>query len=81
MLHDAPKSCCVYEFFVDKGNDKSSIEDLVKFTCDTRCVSRQNWTADPCPHDENYCENFCPVSRCIQELGPARKDDLPVDGY
>jgi len=81
ILRQPPRSCCVYELFGDLGTQETTVEDLVKFTCDTRCVTRREWVGDPCPHDSVYCENFCPVSRHILGLGPAQKEDVPYDGY
>ena len=81
LLRKAPKTCSVFELFGDRGINSITIEDLVKFTCDNRCAARQKWVGDQCPHDEEYCECFCPVSRHIRQLGPARKEDVPYEGY
>lgn len=80
LIRQPPRSCCVYELFADRGTSSCTVEELVKFTCNNRCVSRRKWVDDPCPHNENYCENHCPVSRFIRQEGPST---VPVmsDGY
>jgi hypothetical protein len=81
ILRQPPRSCCVYEMFGDKGTQETTLEELVKFTCDNRCAARQKWVGDPCPHNEDYCEKNCPVSRHIRDMGPARREDVPYEGY
>ena len=80
-MRQPPRSCCVYELFGEKGEQEVSVQDLVKFTCDTRCVTRRQWVGDPCPHNEEYCDNHCPVSRHILGIGPSRSEDVPYESY
>jgi len=81
MTHNPPNSCCVYEFFGTNGNDSSTIEEMVSFTCDVRCKARQGWVGDPCPHDESYCENHCPVSKFITGQKASDVEDVPYEEY
>jgi len=79
MIHQPPHSCCVYEFFGSMGNNEATLEEVVSFTCDTRCRDRQNWVGDPCPHNEEYCSNHCPVSRYILGEDASNIEDVPYD--
>tara|TARA_R100001079_G_C4451472_1_gene153992 strand:+ start:4829 stop:5218 length:390 start_codon:yes stop_codon:yes gene_type:complete len=76
-----PRTCCIYEFFGARGNNEATVEEMVSFTCDTKCVERQQWVGDPCPHNEEYCENHCPVSRYIKGQGPSNYMDVPAEDY
>ena len=82
IKREPPRTCCVYEFFGARGNPSATVEELVKFTCDTKCKERQAWAAsDPCPHDEGYCEQHCPVSRYIRGQGPSQYDEVAAESY
>lgn len=81
ILRDPPRTCCVYELFGDRGVNETTVEELVKFTCDTRCKTRRQWVGDPCPHDENYCENHCPVSKHIMGKPRSKVEEVPYENY
>lgn len=81
IMHSPPRTCCVYEYFGARGHSEVTVEELVKFTCDTKCKERSKWVGDPCPHDETYCEHHCPVSRFIVGAGPSDYDEVTADSY
>lgn len=81
IMRSPPRTCCVYEFFGAQGHSEVSLEELVKFTCDTKCKERRRWPTDPCPHNEEYCERHCPVSRFIRGQGPSNFGDVPAESY
>lgn len=66
---DRPKTCCVYDYFL--RTETTTIEDMVKYTCEHACVLRQKWDYDRVPHDDNYCKHHCPVSRFLTDKGPS----------
>ncbi len=76
-----PNTCCIYELF--SGKEKEfSLEKIVKFVCEKRCVERQQWQGDPVPHTKTYCERFCPMSRYLLNLSTPNVEEIPYKfGY
>lgn len=77
---DKPLTCCVHSLFT-RGTQKSfTLEETVAYTCEKKCVERQAWQGDPVPHDANYCENHCPVSKFIKNEKASDPNDVPKTG-
>jgi hypothetical protein len=66
--------------FAENRQKSYTLEETVEYTCNNKCVARQAWQGDPVPHDENYCENHCPVSGFIMNRKASDEDQVPKSG-
>lgn len=80
LMRQPPRTCCVYDLFGAQGKEAVTLEECVAFTCDVKCKERRTWPYDPCPHDETYCDQHCPVSRHILGI-PPNSYDFPEGTY
>lgn len=70
-----PLTCCIFQLFSNKSEE--TVEEIVKYVCENKCVERQTWIGDPVPHTPDYCKRHCPMMKYLLDLNASAYEDVP----